>query len=159
MNNSTDRIESLTFGLKPEDGWPPVAAESLPFRVVPEGYLLLVPPLFVRDLSVGDVLVVTRDRESEQVVSWQHLTRSPRTTIWLLRMKAWEALDKVLADLRALGCNTTAMLSAGAYSVDVPESLELRAVDLVLARLDEHSVAVAFPSMRHPEPDGPAPPT
>jgi hypothetical protein len=39
----------------------------------------------------------------------------------------------------------------GAYAVDVPESVPITTVDAALAHLDPDSVAVAFPSMRHPE--------
>jgi hypothetical protein len=47
---------SLQFSLDVEGGWPPVGSESLPFIERLEGFELMVPPLFVKDLAVGDVI-------------------------------------------------------------------------------------------------------
>jgi len=141
---------SLAFDLDVEDGWPPVAVECLPFRVAHEGQVALVPPFFMKDLSVGDVLEVTLDAD-RRVQSWLHVARSERTTIWLLRLQPSDTINVVLAQLRALDCNTSALEQAGVYAIDVPESVPIAAVDTVLDRLDSDSVAVAFPSMRHAE--------
>jgi hypothetical protein len=134
-----------------EDGWPPVAVESLPFQVAPDGYVALVSPLFVRDLSVGDVIDATLDAGGKRVESWHHVVRSGRSTIWLLRLDRSNTIDAVLTRLRGLGCNTVTFEQAGTYSVDVPESVPMKTVDAALAHLDADSVAVAFPAMRHPE--------
>lgn len=141
---------SLRFPLPVENGWPPVAVESLPFKLSSDGYTALSSPLFVKDLSVGDVIEVTIDGECN-VNSWRHVIRSRRSTIWLLRLKQPNAIDATLAELRALGCNSVGLDSVGCYAVDVPESVSIDRIDSVLALLDEDSVAVAFPSMRHPE--------
>lgn len=50
----------LGFALEIDDGWPPVAVESLPLRVTREGHVVEAPPLFVKDLSVGDVIAECR---------------------------------------------------------------------------------------------------
>lgn len=145
-----DGTVSLNFPLDVEDGWPPVAVECLPFRKTDQGYVALVAPLFVKDLSVGDVIEVSQD-PAGSVQSWQHVVRSCRTTIWLLRMRPSNTIEGVLAELRAAGCNLVALRDAGAYSVDVPESVDLGMVDSALARLDSEAVGVAFPSLRHAE--------
>jgi len=152
MSSSIGSTVSLAFPLEVEEGWPPVAVEWLPFRVADEGYVATVPPLFVKDLSVGDVIEV-RLEAGDQVQSWLHVARSGRTTIWLLRMQCSSTIDidLVLAELRALGCNTVGLEEAGAYSVDVPDSVPIETVDFALAKLDSDSVAVAFPSLRHAE--------
>jgi hypothetical protein len=142
---------SLEFPLEVEEEWPPVDVECLPFETTPEGYVALVPPLFVGDLSVGDVIEVELHPGTRRVESWKHVARSRRTTIWLLRTQSPNAIDVVLAELRALNCHTVCLDQAGAYSIDVPESLAIERVDSVLSQLDEASVAVAFPSMRHDE--------
>jgi hypothetical protein len=122
----------------------------MPFRVADEGYVALVPPLFVKDLSVGDLIEVKLEA-GDRVQHWQHVARSGRTTVWLLRMQRSSTIEGVLAKLRALGCNTAALEGAGAYSVDVPESVPIETADSMLAELDSEAVAVAFPSMRHTE--------
>lgn len=53
-----NRTVELKFPLDVEDDWPPVAVEGLPFDVALGGYVATVPPLFVKDLSVGDVIAV-----------------------------------------------------------------------------------------------------
>lgn len=141
---------SLSFPLSVEDGWPPVGAECLPFRPSPEGYELLVPPLFVKDLSVGDVLDVVLDEG--RVLRWRHVVRSACTTVWLLRMAQDPELEEVLVGLRKLGCNTVGLDDLGVHSIDVPAAVSMTAVDAILARLDPGRVATAFPSLRHAGP-------
>ncbi|WP_157907139.1 DUF4265 domain-containing protein [Sorangium cellulosum] len=144
-----ESIVSLSFPLDVEDDWPPVAVESLPFRVAPEGYVAQVPPLFVKGLSVGDVIGATLEAGSYKVIGWKHVVKSGRSTVWLLRMRQSETISAVLAELRELGCNTVGLEDLGVYSVEVPESVRIEAVDTALAHLDSDSVAVAFPSLRH----------
>ena len=59
----------LTFTLEIDDDWPPVAVECLPFERVANGYRALSVPLFVKDLSVGDVIAPEFNDHGE-VVSW-----------------------------------------------------------------------------------------
>lgn len=141
---------SLKFPLEVVDGWPPVGVESLPFKTTTEGYQALASPLFVKDLSVGDVIDPRLDDEN-MVHAWSHVSRSDRTTIWLLRLKQSNGIDAALAELRKLGCNSVGFAAGGSYSVDVPGAVSIEGVDAILAKLDSDAVAVAFPSMRHPE--------
>jgi hypothetical protein len=150
MSNSEASNISLKFHLEIEDGWPPVAVESLPFQVSAEGYKCLVAPLFVKDLSVGDVVAARLD-DDNAVEDWSHVTRSLHTTIWLLRIKQPNGIAEALAALRDLGCNTVGLDAAGCYAIDVPEAIPIERVDSILAALDSSAVAVAFPSMRHSE--------
>ena len=141
---------SLQFPLTVEDEWPPVGSESLPFKELGKGYECLSPPLFVKDLSVGDFIEFKKDSEGF-LSSWSHLSRSGRSTIWLLRLADNDQIEPCMQRLRSLGCNTTGVTEFGCYSIDVPESLAISDVDEVLEVLDSGLVAVAFPSMRHPE--------
>jgi Domain of unknown function (DUF4265) len=147
--NESQPSAILEFGLVEKDGWPPVSVESLPFSVASDGYVALLPPLFVKDLSVGDVIDAEVDIDSFRVVSWRHVVRSKRTTIWLLQMRSSDTINVVLAKLREHGCNTVGLDALGTYAVDVPESVAIEMVDKALEHLDPESVAVAFPSMRH----------
>lgn len=150
MNSLNQRKISLNFPLSVEDDWPPVATESLPFYVVEGGYECRVAPLFVKDLSVGDVISAELGCDQE-VLSWRHVYRSLHSTVWLLRLKRPNTIDAVLAELRRLGCGTVGLDEAGCYAVDVPESIAMETVDKALENLDAGSVATAFPSMRHPD--------
>jgi hypothetical protein len=141
---------SLQFPLDIEDDWPPFGSESLPFDINGKGFRLLTPPLFVKDLSVDDVILVERD-QNRFVSSWHHQFRSDRTTIWLLRLRNNNFVDERLSILRKMGCNTVGLESVGCYAVDVPGSIDIGDIDDVLSELDPDEVAIAYPSMRHEE--------
>jgi uncharacterized protein DUF4265 len=149
MTNQNE-VASLSFALDVEDDWPPFAVESLPFSTLDGGFCLQKPPLFVKDLSVGDVIGVDRNQEG-LVTSWWHIVRSSRTTAWLLRLQETDEIASVLSNLRELGCNTVGLDSVGCYSIDIPESVDIETIDSILSQLDSDCVAVAFPSLRHPE--------
>jgi hypothetical protein len=141
---------NLKFHLAVEDDWPPVSVESLPFIPLERSYNLLDPPLFINNLSVGDIINADID-EDNFVLSWYHIHRSRRSTIWLLRLKQSNSIRSTLIALRKLKCNTVSLETLGCYSVDVPEDLKITIVDAVLGALDDTEVAVAFPSLRHPD--------
>jgi len=142
---------SLNFALDVVDGWPPAGSECLPFEPTEQGYRLLSPPLFLKDLSVGDVIACKVDEASGLVSEWAHVEQSEHTTITMLRMGGLRVLDAGLEKLRALGCSTTSVDELGICSVDVPATVSMDDVDDVLDELEEAEVPIAFPSMRHPE--------
>jgi hypothetical protein len=144
---SPPRVE-LPFILTVEDGWPPVGIEVLPCTRIAECYRVEVPPLFVKNLSKGDLIAVSLT-EHGQVSSWRHVRRSGHTTIWLLRLAACDLIDPVLEQLRALDCFTVRLPEYGSYSVDVPPERAIEDVEACLAQLDSERVAVAYPSFRH----------
>lgn len=149
MSRESPHVVSLNFPLEEQDGWPPVSVECLPFRKVGDHYEVLDAPLFIKDMSVGDVLSVTL--EADLVSAWRHVRRSDRSTFWLGRLQQTDAIDIVLRELRELGCNTARAPALGTYAIDVPETVEIGLVDDILDRLDREAVAIAYPSMRHPE--------
>lgn len=150
MTPTTPSFVSLQFPLMVEDGWPPVAVESLPFHGVGGSFQVLNPPLFIRGLSVGDILSVSMGAD-DQVKDWHHIHRSGRSTVWLLRLAETDEIAPALKALRNLGCNTMASDIVGAHSVDVPETVAIAQVDAILDALDRDTISVAFPSLRHPD--------
>lgn len=139
---------SLQFPLDIEEGWPPVGSESLAFDKQRNGYKLLVPPLFVRNISVSDVIDVTVDSLG-YVSDWEHVELSNRSVVWLLRTSDHNNIGVILSQFRKIGCNTTGIDEFGAYSVDVPENASLAQVDNILSNASTDEVAIAFPSFRH----------
>ena len=139
---------SLRFDLEVEDGWPPVAVECLPFTESGDFFQLMSPPLFVKRLSVGDLIRVEFG-EHNAVERWQHEIRSRHTTVWLARLKATQQIETILAKLEALGCYTVRAESLGVAAIDVPESVPMSKVDAVLNRASGSKIAIAFPSFRH----------
>lgn len=147
MSSNNDRI-SLRFAMFPIDGWPPISEECLPFRRVEKHYEALEVPLFVKDLSVGDI-ISAKIHNDEYVIEWKHVLRSRRSTVWLLRLQETQQIHQILEKFRMIGCNTASLEAAGCYGIDVPEALSMGEVDAILATLDSQFVAVAFPSIRH----------
>lgn len=139
--------QKFVFTLKVEDGWPPVAKEGLVFSKVEGGFRLEVAPLFVKDLSVGDVLDL-KAADADQVLSWKHVSASRRSTVWVMDFGDRE-LPNVLAELKGMGCNLERLNSFNYVAVDVPESASAELVMQCLDRLDEESAPVAYPSWRH----------
>lgn len=140
----------LSFALNTEDGWPPVATECLACEQLPSGYRVLSAPLFVKDLSVDDVIEVTETTDG-LALAWRHVSRSQRSTIWLLRLAETSQLETVLGHLRDLGCNTSSAGTLGCHSVDVPREVDMAVVDRYLNELDSAAIAIAFPSFRRNE--------
>jgi hypothetical protein len=141
---------SLQFPLEVVDDWPPVGSESLSFEKGASGYTLTVPPMFISELSVGDVIDVSED-EFGFVSDWWHLAKSGRSIIWLLIISKDACVNPILENLQKIGCHTAGIENLGCYSVDVPENVLIDVVDAILNELDTSTVAVTFPSFRHPE--------
>lgn len=149
MSASNSVPVCLSFRLEVKDGWPPVAAEGLQCLRVESGFHVMSTPLFLKNLSVGDVIEVT-DEEHNQVWSWEHISKSTNSTVWLLRLRAVE-LEPILASLTTIGCNVTSLVECGVYALDVPPSVAAAQLDECLGQLDASKVAVAYPSWRHEE--------
>lgn len=143
-------IRTLCFPLKRKNDWPPAETESLPFQEREDGFELLSAPLFVPDLSVGDVIKPVLD--GYDVKKWEYVSKSRNSTIWLLRLTSPNRLIQVLKLLRNLGCNTETLDAMGVYAIDVPAEISIVDVDRLLDLLDPKTVAVASPSLRHSEP-------
>ena len=127
----------LNFALKIKDDWPPVSRECLPCTKIDKGYRIDDTPLFVKGLSVGDIIEVKFNRVHD-VIAWKIKERSKRTTIWLLRLKSSykNEIENTLVQLRLLHCNTGECEQLGCYSVDVPEECDIEFVDEILSTLD-----------------------
>ena len=155
MTTEDAQQTSRTFALdvKTDDAgtWPPASAECLPFEKHAQGLRLLVAPLFVGGLSVGDVIDCEVDEVSQLVFDWNHVSKSDHTTIWLLGISDSAVLLDGLERLRGLDCSTSSQDQFGVHSIDVPGEVSMEAVDVILDELEASGVMVACPSFRHPE--------
>ncbi|WP_222566001.1 DUF4265 domain-containing protein [Novilysobacter antarcticus] len=142
-------VQQLTFSLHVEDDWPPVAAECLPVEEHLGGFRLLSPPLFVKRLSVGDVIRV-EETINDQVVAWTVQSASQHSTIWAMAFGGFD-LGPILSKARALGCHTATFSSGALAAVDVPPTVTAHQLDSMLTGYDEAELAVVYPSWRHEE--------
>ena len=136
----------LTFALAVEDGWPPVAAEGLPCRQLSNGYEVLVPPLFVKGLAVGDVIKIEEENDG-QVTGWSTVQASLHSTMWV--MAHGVDLSGELFELRALGCSTASFPGEGIHSIDIPPTLDPVELDSRLeGKFNGEQISVAYPAWR-----------
>lgn len=142
------KVINLSFVLDVDDDWPPVSIESIPCKVVDDGYQVQAAPLFVKNISVDDVIEVNLDSFG-YVDSWNCIKQSENSTIWILRLAEENRIESTLENLRGLGCNTVRLPQYGIYSVDVPGNVGIAEIDKCLAELDPECVAIAYPSFRH----------
>jgi Domain of unknown function (DUF4265) len=142
-------MPSLTFRLEVADGWPPVGAECLPCVSAAGGSMISAPPLFVRDLSVGDVIAITVEDQG-QILSWEHVSRSDHSTVWILTFGE-TSIAAPLECLLGLGCNVASLPAWSLSSIDVPPSVAAGLLDGLFSEFPESAVAVVYPSWRHPE--------
>jgi len=137
----------LIFNLNIEDEWPPVAKECLVSSESGKGYEIKVPPFFIKNLSVGDVISVEKDQEGN-VTSWVHISKSLRTTIWIMILDEYDIEDE-LSCLKKHGANIERFPGGRYFSIDVPPDCAAQDLDMCLDSLDSNKVPIAFPSFRH----------
>lgn len=137
----------LMFLLKIDDGWPPVAKECLICTATESNYRVEVPPLFVKDISVGDVIEIERDEEGD-VSAWSQVKRSKRSTVWIM-VTGSTSIEGTIECLISMKCNVERFKEYRYFSIDVPEECSVERLDECLAALDREKVSIAFPSFRH----------
>jgi hypothetical protein len=138
----------LIFRLNIEDGWPPVGAESLPIQSLDDNARVIECPLFIKNISSGDILNYTLDSEG-YVSEWSHVHKSRNSTVWILKQSANACITSILDKLFKLGCNIIHLSDFGLYAVDINEAVPFSEVELLLDSIDESEFAVAYPSQRH----------
>lgn len=140
-------MTELMFQLDVEDDWPPVAKECLVGTAAKSGYRIAVPPLFVKDLSVGDVIAIERDSEGD-VAAWSHIERSNHSTVWIM-VHGENSIEDAIECLKKLKCNIERFEEYRYFAIDVPEECTLEQLDGCLGKIDEEKASIAYPSFRH----------
>lgn len=140
-------MAEIYFSLDIDNGWPPVAIECMDCIPVDGGFQIRVPPFFLKNLSVGDVIEVTRD-EHANVVAWKHKIRSRRSTIWIMLFGS-RSIESALDCLKSMQCNIERFVEYKLFSIDIPAECSLDEVDACLAGIEAEDVAIVYPSLRH----------
>jgi hypothetical protein len=151
MNEPLGAHVEIPFALAVKDGWPPVSVEHLPCVVVANGYRIATPPLFVRGISLDDVVQCELAPGNGCAFSFTHVEKSDHTTIWLAGQRALGAIEAALPQLQALGCWTVRCDAFGVFAVDVPGAVAMERVEAVFDALEAAGAAIAIPSFRHPK--------
>ena len=142
-------MENISFALDIQDGWPPVAAESLWCERTQGRFKLQSIPLFVRGLAWGDVIAATPDAHTGQVADYELVEASGHSVIWMLNPGKLE-IDEFIAELQALGCKVVSgLLGYEHYAIDVPPGADIGALDGMISLWDELGLAFAYAAWRH----------
>lgn len=134
-----DRRVRVFFDLDvDEDGWPPVATETMWARPTDEPDLFVLDniPFFVRGLSDGDVLRAVRDEDGRLVVT-EHLASSGNCTIRVIPLSDGPlAGDKqaVLDAFAPLGVEGEGVGQFDLVALNVPPEADLDRVKGLLLR-------------------------
>lgn len=142
----------VCFRLQPDrDGYPPFAAENLWATPTDLGDELVLDniPFFVRVATIGDTIEASR--EDGELVFRRVLRRSPRS---LLRVVSHDPANvpSIRAQLHDLGCATEEFCGRPLVAVDVPLTIDLTAVQRLLADLSARDLADYEEAiLRHPE--------
>lgn len=114
-----------------EDGYPPVAVESLWARpsVKPSEYVIDNVPFFVREVTIGDIVRVREDDGEHWFESV-----SARSSNSLVRVVFFDGADRraIKEKLIALGCATESLEKHNLMAVSVPSTVELQDIQAFL---------------------------
>lgn len=138
----------LTFSLPTTGSWPPISVEGIAASESEYGYTIEEPPLFVKGLSVGDIISPHFD-DKGNVEKWDHLEKSKNSTVWLLEKRDETKIELILNEFHKLGCFSVQLKQVGAYSINVPSTINFSVIDDYIDTLDKDEIAIAFPSFRH----------
>lgn len=128
-------LVKVHFGIRVEDGWPPVGSESMWARPVSDDVVELEnTPFFARGVSNGDHVRVVRDDEATlsavEVVKW-----SQRCTVRVVPFRAGPLQgdrQRVLDEFAAVGVTGEGIEQYNLVALDIPPTADLSAVKLLL---------------------------
>lgn len=142
-------MENIIFPLNIENGWPPVATESMWCERAGGNYKLQSIPLFVRGLAWGDVIAATPDKQSRRIEHYEVRELSGHSVIWMLNPVKLD-ISEFITELQAMGCKVaTGLLGYHHYAIDVPPEADIAALDGMISVWDSLGLAFAYPAWRH----------
>lgn len=121
----------INFRINPgDDGYPPVAVESLWANPTSDGYIIDSIPFFASDATHGDRVMAHRG-EGDALWFDAVLQRSENSLVRVVFFDV-NSQDEVVDYLTALGCGTERMQQFKLLAVDVPQEVPLTEVQSYL---------------------------
>jgi Domain of unknown function (DUF4265) len=126
-SETRENFTKITFQLEQdEDGYPPVAAESLwAKRVTGHRYRVENIPIFARDVSLGDI--VEAGEEDGRLTVIRRVEASGHSTIRVVLQRE-EDVAVLRARLRQLGCDSELSHRPRLIAVDIPPEVKLQPI-------------------------------
>jgi uncharacterized protein DUF4265 len=113
-----------------EDGYPPVAVESLWASPVEDGYLIDSIPFFANEATNGDRVLARIDED--QALWFAGTSRPSGNSLVRVVFFDLSCEDAVVKHLTGLGCGTERMKQFKLLAVDIPPSVSLLEVQRYL---------------------------
>ncbi len=141
-------MEKLRFALDVEDGWPPVATESVWCNVNDDIFELQNAPFFINGLAWGDKFRAIPDSVNGCIFDFELVASSGHSLAWVLKSEGTDfSLHK--AKLQELGCRVEGFPVYKLWSIDIPATAAESDVDSLLNEIESQGFAVAVPVWRH----------
>jgi hypothetical protein len=150
IDDTTQEMEKLRFVLavEDEDGWPPVAGESVWCERSGDVYELQNAPFFINGIARGDKFVAETDPIDGSVLEFQITQASGHSLVWVINNNDLDFTEE-RRNLLDLGCSIEGFSAFHLRSIDVPPSVEIGAINAVVDRLEKLGFSVAYPVWRH----------
>ena len=141
-------MEKLQFALDVEDGWPPVATESVWCMVEGDIFVLQNAPFFIKGLAWGDKFRAVPDSVNGCIFDFELFEASGHSLAWVLNNEGSD-FSPHKAKLHDLGCRTEGFPAFKLWSIDVPATADEAVVDNLLNEIEGQGFAVAVPVWRY----------
>ena len=141
-------MEKLRFALDVEDGWPPVATESVWCKVEGDIFELQNAPFFIKGLAWGDKFRAVPDPVNGCIFDFNLVEHSGHSLAWVLVNEGSNfAFNK--AKLLELGCRVEGFPAYKLWSIDVPGAVPEADMDNLLDEIEGQGFEVAVPVWRY----------
>lgn len=141
-------MEKIAFALDIEGDWPPVATEHVWCKRTGSIYELQNVPFFIEGLALGDKFSAEPDSVNGCVFEFTTVESSGHSLVWIIEQHGLE-LEPYRNELLGLGLRIEGFPQFQLHAVDVPSSVDSRAVSTLMDKLEELGFAMAFPIWRH----------
>lgn len=142
------RMERLCFALDVEDGWPPVATESVWCERVGDVYTLVNAPFFINGLAYGDTFIAEPDQTNGYIFEFQIAESFGHSSVWVISSDAMDFKDEKQGLVR-LGCSIEGFSTFHLYAVNIPAAVDSLSISPAVDRLEALGFVLAFPVWRH----------
>ena len=140
-------MEKLVFAIETEDEWPPVSSESVWCERIGPNYRILNTPFFIKGLAYGDVFSATPDPTSAQIFEFNVIEQSGNSVVWILNNDRID-ISKFVEAIEALNCEIEGFPKFSLYSIKVPKTIDLSALDQLIKSWESKGLHFAYPTWR-----------
>jgi hypothetical protein len=145
---NSEQMEKVSFALDIDDGWPPVATESIWCKRIAGNYVLDNAPFFIKGLACGDEFAATPDSVNGCIFEFNIVKESGRSVVWAMNTAKLD-IDPFIDALESLQCFVEGFPQFSLLSIDVPPTIDLSRFDALVSKWESDGLHFAYPTWRH----------